>query len=116
MSVPTNRAILHRSFVRSLRAENRSPRTVEAYSLAIDQLAEYCQGRDDIPPTTTELRREHIEGYLITITQQGRAAATLNQTGMSLDRYLRLRARHPFGGERSCPFGKKHGLVGDVWG
>jgi len=58
------------------------------YSLAIDQLAEYCQGRDDIPPTTTELRREHIEGYLITITQQGRAAATLNQRYRSLNRFF----------------------------
>jgi site-specific recombinase XerD len=53
-----NKALL-RSFTRTLRTENRSPRTVESYLQAADQLAAYTPGID-----FDAMTRDHIEGYI----------------------------------------------------
>ena len=37
--------VLNRSFRRTLEAENKSPRTTEAYTDAVRLLATYCQAR-----------------------------------------------------------------------
>jgi site-specific recombinase XerC len=55
--VPT---ALNRSFRRTLEAENKSPRTIEAYIDAVRLLATYCQAHGH-PVLTGELRREHIQ-------------------------------------------------------
>jgi site-specific recombinase XerC len=51
---------LNRSFRRTLEAENKSPRTIEAYIDAVRLLATYCQAHGH-PVLTGELRREHIQ-------------------------------------------------------
>jgi len=38
--------VLNRSFRRTLKAENKSPRTIEAYTDAVRLLATYCQAYD----------------------------------------------------------------------
>ena len=55
--------VLNRSFRRTLEAENKRPRTIEAYTDAVRLLATYLQARGK-PPLAGELRREHIQAFL----------------------------------------------------
>ena len=54
---------LNRSFRRTLEAENKSPRTIEAYTDAVRLLATYCQAHGH-PILAGELRREHIQYFI----------------------------------------------------
>jgi site-specific recombinase XerD len=88
MAVPDDLGILHRSFMRTLRAANRGARTIEAYTLAITQLADYLATRDDAPATVAGLRREHIEDFLAAKLAAGMASSTVNQRYRSLHRFF----------------------------
>jgi integrase/recombinase XerC len=54
---------LNRSFRRTLEAENKSPRTIEAYTDAVRLLATYCQAHGH-PILAGKLRREHIQDFI----------------------------------------------------
>jgi hypothetical protein len=54
---------LNRSFRRDLEAENKSPRTMQAYTDAVRLLASYCQAHGQ-PLLVGELRRKHIEAFI----------------------------------------------------
>jgi hypothetical protein len=54
---------LNRSFRRTLEAENKSPRTVEAYTDAVRFLALYCEAHGK-PLLARQLRREHIQDFV----------------------------------------------------
>jgi site-specific recombinase XerD len=54
---------LNRSFRRTLEAENKSPRTIEAYTDAVRLLATHSQAHDH-PLLVGELQREHIQAFL----------------------------------------------------
>jgi len=65
--------VLNRSFRRTLEAENKSPRTIEAYTDAVWLLATYCQAhgqplRPDPPPSacamTYSMTSSPPSGYL----------------------------------------------------
>jgi site-specific recombinase XerD len=51
------------SFVRHLRAENKSTRTIETYSEACDQLATFLSERG-MPTQASAIRREHVEAFI----------------------------------------------------
>jgi hypothetical protein len=55
--------VLNRSFHRTLEAENKSPRTIEAYTDAVRLLATFCQSHGQ-PLLAGELRREHIQAFI----------------------------------------------------
>jgi site-specific recombinase XerD len=55
--------VLNRSFRRTLEAENKSPRTIEAYTDAVRLLATYCQAHSQ-PVLAGELRHEHIQAFI----------------------------------------------------
>src|SRR5215204_3113398 len=55
--------VLNRSFRRTLEAENKSPRTIEAYTDAVRLLATYCQAHGH-PLLAGEFRREHIQDFI----------------------------------------------------
>jgi integrase/recombinase XerC len=55
--------VLNRSFRRTLEAENKSPRTIEAYTDAVRLLATFCQAHGQ-PLLAGELRREHIQEFI----------------------------------------------------
>jgi hypothetical protein len=55
--------VLNRSFRRTLEAENKSLRTIEAYTDAVRLLASYCQAHGQ-PLLAGELRREHIQAFI----------------------------------------------------
>jgi integrase/recombinase XerC len=54
---------LNRSFRRTLEAENKSPRTIEAYTDAVRLLAIYCQAHGH-PILARQLCREHIQDFV----------------------------------------------------
>jgi hypothetical protein len=54
---------LNRSFRRTLEAENKSPRTVEAYTDAVRFLALYCEAHGK-SLLARQLRREHIQDFI----------------------------------------------------
>jgi Phage integrase, N-terminal SAM-like domain len=55
--------VLSRSFRRTLEAENKSPRTIEAYTDAVRLLAIYCQAHTR-PLLAGKLQREHIQEFI----------------------------------------------------
>jgi site-specific recombinase XerC len=55
--------VLNRSFRRTLEAENKSPRTIEAYTDAVRLLASYCQAHGH-PLVASDLEREHIQVFI----------------------------------------------------
>jgi hypothetical protein len=55
--------VLNRSLRRTLEAENKSPRTVEAYTDAVRFLASYCQAHGH-PRVAREFEREHIQVFI----------------------------------------------------
>ena len=52
--------VLNRSFRRTLEAENKSPRTIEAYTDAVRLLATYCQAHGRHPLLASELKHIHF--------------------------------------------------------
>ncbi len=65
---------LRDSFLRHLAAENRSRSTQVTYAAAIDLLAAFVA--DSGMPSVTELRREHIEAFLVDLRDRGQRPAT----------------------------------------
>jgi len=55
--------LLARSFERSLRAENKSPRTIQAYSEAVRLFGEYLAAQG-MPTNVADIRREHVESFI----------------------------------------------------
>jgi site-specific recombinase XerC len=55
--------VLNRSFRRTLEAENKSPRTIEAYTDAVRFLALYCEAHGK-PLLARQLRREHLQEFI----------------------------------------------------
>jgi hypothetical protein len=55
--------VLNRSFRRALEAENKSPRTMQAYTDAVRLFAAYCESHGQ-PLLAGELQREHIRAFI----------------------------------------------------
>jgi site-specific recombinase XerD len=51
------------SFIRHLRAENASERTIQTYAEAVSQLARFCADKG-MPDDPTRLTREHVEAFI----------------------------------------------------
>jgi site-specific recombinase XerD len=60
---PGHLLVLNRSFRRTLEAENKSPRTIEAYTDAVRLLATHCQAHCH-PLLAGEPKREHIQAFI----------------------------------------------------
>ncbi len=78
---------LRDSFLRHLAAENRSPSTRVTYAAAIDLLAAFSAA-SGMPPLT-ELRREHVEAFLVDLGQRGQRPATLANRYRSLQQFYK---------------------------
>ena len=55
--------VLNRSFQRTLEAENKSPRTIEACTDAVRLLVGYCQAHGH-PLVASDLEREHVQVFI----------------------------------------------------
>jgi site-specific recombinase XerD len=78
-----------RSFERSLRAANKSPRTVETYLEAVDQLCGFL-GEQGMPTSAQGVTREHIEAYLVALLELGRAPATVSNRFRALQQFFKF--------------------------
>jgi site-specific recombinase XerD len=78
---------LRDSFLRHLAAENRSRSTQVSYAAAIDLLAAFAAAAG--MPALTELRREHIEAFLVDLRDKGQRPATLANRYRSLQQFYK---------------------------
>jgi site-specific recombinase XerD len=67
---------LARSFVRHLRAENKSPGTIDNYLEAVKQLTIFLAARDR---TVTQARREDLEEFLTSLLERWTAGTAVNR-------------------------------------
>jgi site-specific recombinase XerD len=87
-SVAGDLSSMSRSFARSLRAANRSPRTVETYLAAIDQLASYQVGHE----STTEvakITRGDVESFVAQLVET-RSASTASNRFRALQQFFKF--------------------------
>ncbi|MEE8490470.1 MAG: phage integrase N-terminal SAM-like domain-containing protein [Acidimicrobiia bacterium] len=75
------------SWYRSLRARNRSPRTVQSYRLAVDQLIAFLHDAG-MPTRAGAVKREHVEAFISHVLDT-RAAATARQRFASLQQFFK---------------------------
>ena len=66
------------AFLRSLRAERKSERTVETYREAVIQLEAFLQ-RQGMPVDIRHLRREHLEAFIIELNGRWKPATVNNR-------------------------------------
>src|SRR6266576_497952 len=66
------------SFIRSLRAENKSPRTVETYGEACRGFAAYL-GKQGMPTAIDAIAREHVEAYIEDLLHRWKPATAQNR-------------------------------------
>ncbi len=67
---------LARSFVRHLRAENKSPGTIDNYLEAVKQLTIFLAAQDR---TVTKARREDLEAFLASLLERWTAGTAVNR-------------------------------------
>jgi integrase len=83
-SVPGSLAALVPAWSRSLRAANKSPKTVEVYLEAADQLLAFL-AEHGMPTDVEHLRREHVEAFLVDLMEK-RSPATVSNRFRALQR------------------------------
>ena len=74
------------SFARHLAAENKAPKTIEAYGAAVEQLVSYVDiiGIENI----ADVKREHVESFIVTLLET-RSPATANNRFRGLQQFFR---------------------------
>lgn len=85
--VPESVSLNLPAFLRSLRAEGKSERTVETYREAVSQFARFLTARrlsDDV----RDVRREHVEAFIVEL-RASRAPATANNRYRGLQAFFR---------------------------
>ncbi len=76
------------SWRRHLRAENKSPRTIQSYAEAAEQFQAFLT--DVGPPTAVDkLTRDHVEAFLERLLEEGRSPSTLANRYRSLQQLFR---------------------------
>jgi site-specific recombinase XerD len=83
--------VLNARFRRTLRAQNKSDRTVEAYTNAVRLPAEFCKANGH-PLTVKALKREHIELFIADQLARWKPA-TANNRYRGLQSFFRLGGR-----------------------
>lgn len=77
-----------RSFLLTLQAENKSPRTITTYRESAQQFAAYLetQGvKDDV----TAIERAHVEGWIVAMQDAGKKPSTVSVRFRSLQQFFR---------------------------
>ena len=76
------------SWCQTLRAQNKSPRTIQSYDEAARQFAAFLV-TNAAPMTVEQIGREHIEAFLVDLRQRGMAPATAANRYGSLQQLFR---------------------------
>jgi site-specific recombinase XerD len=77
---------LARSFARHLEAENKSPKTVETYGEAVDQLIAYLAS--EAVTRASQVSTEQVEGFMVRLLEL-RAPATANNRFRALRQFFK---------------------------
>jgi integrase/recombinase XerC len=77
-----------RSWQRSLRARNLSPKTCTLYLSAGRELVDYLE-RTGGPTEPADLRREHVEGLILDLQERGRTASGVSLVYRSLQQLVK---------------------------
>jgi site-specific recombinase XerD len=77
------------SWMRHLKAENKSPQTLMAYGYAVSQFVDYLRRFDPVSGSNpvTAIRAEHVEGFLADVLQH-RSPATANNRYRGLQQFF----------------------------
>jgi uncharacterized membrane protein YeaQ/YmgE (transglycosylase-associated protein family) len=75
---PDTIAVNLAAFLRSLPAEHKSEKTIETYRQAVVQLAAFLAGQR-LPDEVRDLRREHIEAWMIELLGRSKPATVNNR-------------------------------------
>lgn len=70
-----------------LRAERKSPATIEIYTSAVDRLAEFLAAAG-MPTDATKVRREHVEAFIVDLLDRRSPATAVNRY-KALQQYFR---------------------------
>ncbi len=65
------------SFARMLKAQNKSPATVAAYSSAVRQFADYLEAHG-MPTSVAGIHREHCESFIAHLVERYKPATANN--------------------------------------
>jgi hypothetical protein len=76
---------LIKSFERHLRAANRSPRTVEKYTLAARQLVTFMADQDG-PLNAVDVKRRDVEGYISFLLDRYKPGTALTRYQLGFER------------------------------
>jgi len=76
------------SWERSLKARNCAPRAIHAYARTASNFLEYLE-RSGMPTDVSAMTREHIESYIVSLAESGKAAATVAQAYRNLQQLFR---------------------------
>jgi site-specific recombinase XerD len=71
------------SFRRHLRAANKSPRTIQSYTEAVQRFNRFL-AEQGMPRSVRGIRREHIEAWLVALQEAGQRPATVANRYRSL--------------------------------
>ena len=80
------------ALLRHLRAENRSPKTIEGYEAAAVQLWGFFVS-SGMPRLPRDIKREHIEHFLIHLREDGRSDSTVETRFRGLQQFFRSCSR-----------------------
>ena len=70
--------VLTSSFKRSLRAENKSPKTIDTYGEAASQFIAFLK-ESGMPTEATRITREHVESFIVELHKDKAAATVANR-------------------------------------
>lgn len=76
------------SYRRHLRAENKSPATLTAYLGALERFNRFVKAQG-MPTELVAIRREHLEAFLVDLTERGSSPASVNFYYRSLQPFFR---------------------------
>lgn len=79
---------LRESFLRHLAAENKSASTLLTYGKAVEQFGEFV-ARSGMPPDVADIRREHVEAFLIDLQANGWKPASVANRYRSLQQFFK---------------------------
>lgn len=87
LNIPILYEQLRQSWLRSVRAGNRAPKTVKLYGTAAGQLIDFLTAKHPtVPPSG--LTREHMEDFLVAYSE-GRSASTVSLAYRSLQQWFK---------------------------
>jgi site-specific recombinase XerD len=78
IEAPDDVAVNLPSFVRSLRAEHKSERTIETYREAVTQFSRFL-AEHGMPTDIRAIRREHVEAFIIVLLERWKPATANNR-------------------------------------